>query len=209
MCGHHHRSSTSSLRKGESLAAPSASDVGFGPPAPSARPDLRTSDAEREATALTLRDHAGHGRLDFDELSERLELAYAARTRGELDALTADLPAFTGDRLAAASSPAQPDPARGPGGRDGRGGHGGRGRGGHGRAGHGRDREELASHIASYVGVCLLLVGIWVVSGAGYFWPIWPILGWGVGIVSHAVPVLAHAAARSRRSAGRLDSRGA
>ena len=28
--------------------------------------------------------------------------------------------------------------------------------------------------------------GIWAASGAGYFWPIWVILGWGIGIVFHA-----------------------
>ena len=27
---------------------------------------------------------------------------------------------------------------------------------------------------------------IWAATGAGYFWPIWVILGWGIGIVFHA-----------------------
>ena len=53
---------------------------------------LRASDAERAATAELLRDHHGEGRLDTEELEERLERCYAAKTRGELDALTADLP---------------------------------------------------------------------------------------------------------------------
>jgi hypothetical protein len=55
-------------------------------------PVERASDSEREATADRLRVAAGDGRLDHDELEERLEAAYAARTRGELEALTADLP---------------------------------------------------------------------------------------------------------------------
>jgi hypothetical protein len=29
----------------------------------------------------------------------------------------------------------------------------------------------------------LLLVAIWALTGAGYFWPVWPILGWGVFVV--------------------------
>jgi len=55
-------------------------------------PVERASDSEREATADQLRVAAGDGRLDHDELEERLEAAYAARTRGELVALTEDLP---------------------------------------------------------------------------------------------------------------------
>ena len=33
--------------------------------------------------------------------------------------------------------------------------------------------------------VMALLVAIWALTGMGYFWPIWPALGWGIGIVSH------------------------
>jgi hypothetical protein len=54
---------------------------------------LRASDAERERTALVLRDHAAAGRLTPEELDERLDVAYAARTVGELEALARDLPA--------------------------------------------------------------------------------------------------------------------
>ncbi len=55
-------------------------------------PDLRASDADRERTAETLRRNAGDGRLDPEELDERLTRAYAARTTGELTELTRDLP---------------------------------------------------------------------------------------------------------------------
>lgn len=51
------------------------------------------SDAEREATVARLGDAAGEGRLILDEFSERIGQAYAARTRGELEALVSDLPA--------------------------------------------------------------------------------------------------------------------
>jgi uncharacterized protein DUF1707 len=54
--------------------------------------DVRVSDREREAVADTLREHAAEGRLDPEELEERLTAAYAARTRRDLDGLTADLP---------------------------------------------------------------------------------------------------------------------
>ena len=59
----------------------------------SEHPELRVSDADREATVVRLRVAGGEGRLTLEELAERVELADAARTRRELDVLTADLPA--------------------------------------------------------------------------------------------------------------------
>jgi len=65
---------------------------------------LRVSDAERDATLRTLGDHAAVGRLTLDELEQRSGQALAAKTRGELAALTSDLPR-EGDQ-------GQPAPAR-------------------------------------------------------------------------------------------------
>lgn len=53
---------------------------------------MRVSDADREAAAGALREHCGDGRLTLDELSERLEATFAARTREELDHALVDLP---------------------------------------------------------------------------------------------------------------------
>jgi hypothetical protein len=53
----------------------------------------RASDAEREAVVARLRDAAGEGRLTVEELAERIDAAYAAKTHADLDTLTADLPA--------------------------------------------------------------------------------------------------------------------
>jgi Domain of unknown function (DUF1707) len=58
-----------------------------------AAPALRASDAERERAATLLREHTAAGRLEPEELAERLDAAYGARTVAELDALLADLPA--------------------------------------------------------------------------------------------------------------------
>ena len=64
-------------------------------------PELRVSDADREATVVRLREAGGEGRLTLEELADRVERADAARTWADLDALTADLPAATpGARLA-------------------------------------------------------------------------------------------------------------
>jgi Flp pilus assembly protein TadB len=54
---------------------------------------LRASDADRDAVAERLRQAAVEGRLDPDELEQRLHAALRARTYGELDRLLADLPA--------------------------------------------------------------------------------------------------------------------
>ena len=56
-----------------------------------AKPELRASDRDREDTVERLRTAAMEGRLDSDELEERLAGAYAARWCSELTALTADV----------------------------------------------------------------------------------------------------------------------
>ena len=54
---------------------------------------LRISDDDRHTVAEVLRKAAGEGRIDLDELDERLEAAYAAKTYADLVPITADLPA--------------------------------------------------------------------------------------------------------------------
>jgi hypothetical protein len=54
---------------------------------------LRASDADREAVAERLRHAAVEGRLEPDELEQRLHTAFRARTYGELNRLLDDLPA--------------------------------------------------------------------------------------------------------------------
>ncbi len=71
-------------------------------------PDLRASDADRERTAELLRHAAGEGRLTVDELTERLDEAFAARTHGDLVRLTADLPVSAVSHAPASSAPSLP-----------------------------------------------------------------------------------------------------
>ena len=56
-------------------------------------PGMRASDTDRERVAERLRNASVHGRITMDELEERLEATYAAKTYGELVPITADLPA--------------------------------------------------------------------------------------------------------------------
>ncbi|MCD4536100.1 DUF1707 domain-containing protein [Nocardioides sp. cx-169] len=75
------------------------------------RPDadprqLRVSDAERHEVAELLRTAAGDGRIDLQELDERLEATYAAKTYADLLPITSDLPAHRD-----AARPPAPRPA--------------------------------------------------------------------------------------------------
>jgi hypothetical protein len=56
-------------------------------------PELRVADADRDRTVERLRAAAAEGRLDPDELEERVSNALSARTQSDLDAVLRDLPA--------------------------------------------------------------------------------------------------------------------
>ncbi len=45
------------------------------------------------------------------------------------------------------------------------------------------------AHFTIYLAVNALLVLIWAMTSGAYFWPIWPMLGWGIGVAAHAVSV--------------------
>ncbi len=75
--------------------------------------DLRIGDAERDAAMVQLREHFAAGRLTFDELTERIDLALAAKTQGQIDRLMADLPRpLKADRTESARSESDPDAGR-------------------------------------------------------------------------------------------------
>ncbi|WP_431868718.1 DUF1707 SHOCT-like domain-containing protein [Nocardiopsis eucommiae] len=64
--------------------------------APNDKNQLRISDTERDQVAEILREAAGEGRLDLDELDERLGAVYAAKTYADIQPIVADLPAGAG-----------------------------------------------------------------------------------------------------------------
>jgi len=49
-----------------------------------------------------------------------------------------------------------------------------------------RAKRDFRNHLGVYLIINTLLVVIWAATGGGYFWPIWPIAGWGVGLAFHA-----------------------
>lgn len=137
--------------------------------------DVRAGDRDRENTARVLGLALAQGYLEMPEYEARLQTAFATSTRGELRGLTADLPVEHLKRR---------DPRR----------HAARQR---------AARRSVQFHLAGYLAGSLLMLGIWLVvglsAGAWYFWPVWPIMGWGIGVLSHAVPVMAHGSSNPAR----------
>jgi hypothetical protein len=117
---------------------------------------IRTSDAEREQVAEILRAAVTEGRLSLEEGDQRLARAYAATYREELNPLTADLPSGGWEALART-----PEALR-------------------------AARLRLRRH-GSFVAIAAgVLVGLWIVSGAEFFWPFLPILFLTFGLLRHA-----------------------
>src|SRR5690349_22842734 len=54
--------------------------------------NVRVGDADRDAVATQLREHFADGRLTLDELNERLDQAFAAKTKADLNTVMRDLP---------------------------------------------------------------------------------------------------------------------
>ena len=134
---------------------------------PERRPELRAADADRERVLARLRDAHAEGRLDVDDFYERLDAVYAARTYGELDVLTRDLPASGGprvppprrDRAVAAPASAAPGQTAGL-------------------------PKPLRAMWQLWLSVVLINVVIWASVSAGtqdlhYPWPIWVAGPWG------------------------------
>ncbi|WP_323747421.1 DUF1707 SHOCT-like domain-containing protein [Catenulispora rubra] len=72
---------------------------------------MRASDADRDHVAEALREAYAEGRLDVEEHNERIDLAYKAKTLGELSPLLSDLPQRHAATLAGPTSPIPPMPA--------------------------------------------------------------------------------------------------
>ena len=134
------------------------------------RASLRASDADRERFVETLRRHHAEGRLTVEELTERTERAYTARTLGDLDALGGDLPPLQRPEAAPVTRAAPADP--GPPDRQ------------------AAARAALLRSALWYGMLSVVLLVVWVMSGTGYFWPIWPILGFALFLGWQAFNIL-------------------
>jgi hypothetical protein len=129
-------------------------------------PQLRVTTTDRERTGQQLGQALALGAITITEYEDRLDRAMQARTADDVHALLADLPL---------GQIARDDPGRT-------------------ERRRANARRGIAIHAAAYLGVAVLTVGIWLTLaltvGGWYPWPIWPILGGGLGLLGHAIPVL-------------------
>jgi hypothetical protein len=140
------------------------------------QPSVRASDADRERVAAIVSNAVGQGLLTLQEADERLAAVWAARHLADLAPITADLP-DGGRRLAPVDLRARA-----------------------------AARAGLVLHVALYLAGVAVLVALWVVAGAGFFWPAWPIAAFGFGVLRHfqAVHLAGDPAARPRAWSGPL-----
>lgn len=47
-------------------------------------------------------------------------------------------------------------------------------------------KAEFRTHLVVYVLVNAMLIALWAMTSGGFFWPIFPLLGWGIGLGMHA-----------------------
>jgi hypothetical protein len=143
-------------------------------------PHLRAADADRAAVAAVLGEHMAAGRLTLAEYDERVSKAYAAKTYGELDELTADLPRANG-RPSPARAASTPQPVTS----------------GHpaprpmGACGSG-SRGSAADAWRAWLTTAVIVTTIWLITSLGsgdfhYFWPIWVIGPWGAVLLASTV----------------------
>jgi Domain of unknown function (DUF1707) len=121
---------------------------------------MRASDEDRERVAQEIREHFAAGRLSEEELDERVQGAYSARTDEDLRAVRADLPQLPAStaQLKAELSERRAEL-----------------------------RRRLLQESGGGFGAFLLCVGIWAASGAhGSFWPIWVLLVTAVALARGA-----------------------
>lgn len=73
-----------------------------------------------------------------------------------------------------------------------------------------KKRRDFFAHVLVYCLVNGFIVAIWAVTSRGFFWPIFPIVGWGIGVVMNAWDVWRPAEfteAEIRREVDRIRSR--
>jgi 2TM domain len=51
---------------------------------------------------------------------------------------------------------------------------------------HLKKKGDFRGHLLIYTMVNAFFVAIWAITGAGFFWPIFPIVGWGIAVVMNA-----------------------
>lgn len=69
-----------------------------------------------------------------------------------------------------------------------------------------KKRSEFWTHLSAYLLINALIVIVWFAAGGGFFWPIFPLAGWGIGLFFHGMDVFRrpYSEERIRREMNRL-----
>jgi hypothetical protein len=157
---------------------------------------MTVPDSDRERVIAILREQAGEGRLDLDEFGQRLDEAYQAQSVEQLQHALRELPVppvaepappasagatgMTGvtgvarrpDAMRPLPGEHRPVPRQGQ----------------HPAKAPGKVAAAAwHSHVTTYMAVNMFLIMIWLsTSGtSSFFWPMFPIGGWGIGVAAH------------------------
>ena len=49
-----------------------------------------------------------------------------------------------------------------------------------------KKKRDFYGHLLVYVLVNSTLVAVWAMTSGGFFWPVFPMLGWGIGVIMNA-----------------------
>ena len=70
-----------------------------------------------------------------------------------------------------------------------------------------KQKRDFGAHLFAYLVVNGFLLGIWALTGSGFFWPVFPMFLWGIGLVLNAWDVYGRKPVsedRIRREMGRM-----
>ena len=126
---------------------------------------MRASDADREIVRALLADAYADGRLTREEYDDRLNTLYGSRTLGEMPSLVSDLVPPDGSPAAPAPLPSADLRTRGV----------------------RKWRRDVEESFAAFLVPSVICTVIWIVSGAGFFWPVFPMLFLGLNLVRTVV----------------------
>ena len=127
------------------------------------RRPVPVNDEQRQQAADLVVEAAGAGVLELQAADDQLAAVYRAQDQHDLSAVQAQLPAGWLDSRRQQQRVVQAQQVA---------------------------KDALRRHVAAYLAGMTLMIAIWLAvglaAGAWYPWPVWPALGWGLGVHCHA-----------------------
>ncbi|GAA1601000.1 DUF1707 domain-containing protein [Actinoplanes couchii] len=129
---------------------------------------MRAGDGDRQQVADQLKAALDEGRLDLSEYDERVQRAYGAKTYGDLDGLLDDLPGTVPVTKSQVMPAAAPEPPTA-----------------HGSVHKKAKHQGKSGGVQGMAFVFVICVFVWLMGGAGYFWPGWVLIPLAFAVMAH------------------------